>query len=424
MKKIVVTCLLLVNFISFSKEITLEQAIDLSLNNSKEVKISEKNLEISNINVSKALKNALPSLNYSGRYSIGEHERKILPKRESMYLDRKRGYTQSIRIAQPLFAGGSIISTIKGAKAYENIASYTYLKSKIQNRLDTIKIYSNIINAEKNMEALKKSENILEKRYKKQEEQLKLRLITKTDLLRTDYSLKQIQSQIISNQNMIDSNKERLYVRTGIDKNENLILKDFDIPETLTSQISLDRDLKQAVEESLTSKIASEQHKVALATKNAAIGDMLPQVSAFAGYSTTERTTFNRSAKDGEWLGGVEVSWKVFSFGKDFDNYRVAKLEAEKQALNENSVKENVEIEVKSAYLDLLSFEKQKDSQEKALAAAKLTFEQDQERYDAGLLSIIDYLDSENKYRQASINYNKTLLDYYYAFEKYRSLLI
>ena len=163
MKKIVVTCLLLVNFISFSKEITLEQAIDLSLNNSKEVKISEKNLEISNINVSKALKNALPSLNYSGRYSIGEHERKILPKSESMYLDRKRGYTQSIRIAQPLFAGGSIISTIKGAKAYENIASYTYLKSKIQNRLDTIKIYSNIINAEKNMEALKKSENILEK---------------------------------------------------------------------------------------------------------------------------------------------------------------------------------------------------------------------------------------------------------------------
>ncbi|WP_315523628.1 TolC family protein [Fusobacterium massiliense] len=424
MKKIVVTCLLLVNFISFSKEITLEQAIDLSLNNSKEVKISEKNLEISNINVSKALKNALPSLNYSGRYSIGEHERKILPKSESMYLDRKRGYTQSIRIAQPLFAGGSIISTIKGAKAYENIASYTYLKSKIQNRLDTIKIYSNIINAEKNMEALKKSENILEKRYEKQEEQLKLRLITKTDLLRTDYSLKQIQSQIINNQNMIDSNKERLYVRTGIDKNENLILKDFDIPETLTSQISLDRDLKQAVEESLTSKIASEQHKVALATKNAAIGDMLPQVSAFAGYSTTERTTFNRSAKDGEWLGGVEVSWKVFSFGKDFDNYRVAKLEAEKQALNENSVKENVEIEVKSAYLDLLSFEKQKDSQGKALAAAKLTFEQDQERYDAGLLSIIDYLDSENKYRQASINYNKTLLDYYYAFEKYRSLLI
>ena len=43
MKKIVVTCLLLVNFISFSKEITLEQAIDVSLNNSKEVKISEKN---------------------------------------------------------------------------------------------------------------------------------------------------------------------------------------------------------------------------------------------------------------------------------------------------------------------------------------------------------------------------------------------
>jgi len=86
--------------------------------------------------------------------------------------------------------------------------------------------------------------------------------------------------------------------------------------------------------------------------------------------------------------------------------------------------KENIEINVKSAYLNVVSLEKQVAAQRKAVEAAKANFEMNQEKYDAGLISTIDYLDFENTYRQARIAYNKVLLDYYYAFETYRSLLI
>ena len=128
--------------------------------------------------------------------------------------------------------------------------------------------------------------------------------------------------------------------------------------------------------------------------------------------------------KDAEWIGGVQVSWKVFSFGKDLDSYKVAKLEEEQEELKNTSTKENIEINVKSAYLNVISLEKQVASQKKAMEAAKSNFEMNQEKYDAGLISTIDYLDFENTYRQATIAYNKALLDYYYAFETYRSLLI
>ena len=47
-----------------------------------------------------------------------------------------------------------------------------------------------------------------------------------------------------------------------------------------------------------------------------------------------------------------------------------------------------------------------------------------QEKYDAGLISTIDYLDFETHIDKQEIAYNKVLLDYYYAFETYRSLLI
>ena len=423
MKKILTVFLLMTNII-LARDLTLEQAIDLSLSNSKEMKISEKNLDISKLNVNKAIKNALPSVTYAGAYTVGEHERQILTQSERDRINKKRGYTQNLKLTQPLFTGGVVTAGIKGAKAYENIASYSYLQSKIKNRLDTIKIFSDIINAQRNLEALKYSEGILLKRYQKQEEQLKLRLITKTDVLQTEYSIEDIRAQMINIKNVIDTNMEKLYIRTGISKSESLNLVPFDIPNNFSEKINLNSDLKQAINESLSAKLAEEQVKVASATRMAAVGDLLPKVNAFASYGTGERTTFERSYKDGEWTGGIEVSWKVFSFGSDLDNYRVAKLQEEQEELKETSTKENIEINVRSAYLNVLSLEKQIASQSKALEAAKVNFELNQEKYDAGLISTVDYLDFENTYRQARIAYNKVLLDYYYAFETYRSLLI
>ena len=423
MKKILAVFLLMTNIV-LARDLTLDQAIDLSLNNSKEMKISEKNLDISKLNVSKAFKNALPSVTYTGAYTVGEHERQILTQSERNYVSKKRGYTQNLKLTQPLFTGGVVTAGIKGAKAYENIASYTYLQSKIKNRLDTIKIFSDIINAQRNLEALSYSEGVLLKRYQKQEEQLKLRLITKPDILQTEYSIEDIRAQMINIKNVIDTNMEKLYIRTGINKSEPLNLIPFNIPNNFSEKINLNSDLKQAIDESLSAKIAEEQVKVASATRMAAVGDLLPQVSAFASYGTGERTSFERSYKDAEWTGGVQVSWKLFSFGSDLDNYRVAKLQEEQEELRETSAKENIEINVRSAYLNVLSLEKQIASQGKALEVAKVNFELNQEKYDAGLISTVDYLDFENTYRQARIAYNKVLLDYYYAFETYRSLLI
>ena len=423
MKKILTVFLLMTNIV-LARDLTLDQAIDLSLNNSKEMKISEKNLDISKLNVSKAFKNALPSVTYTGAYTVGEHERQILTQSERNYVSKKRGYTQNLKLTQPLFTGGVVTAGIKGAKAYENIATYSFLQSKIKNRLDTIKIFSDIINAQRNLEALSYSEEVLLKRYQKQEEQLKLRLITKPDILQTEYSIEDIRAQIINIKNVIDTNMEKLYIRTGISKSEPLNLVPFDIPNNFSEKINLDSDLKQAINESLSAKVAEEQVKVASATRMAAVGDLLPQVSAFASYGTGERTTFERSYRDGEWTGGVQVSWKVFSFGSDLDNYRVAKLQEEQEELRETSTKENIEIDVRSAYLNVVSLEKQVAAQRKAVEAAKANFEMNQEKYDAGLISTIDYLDFENTYRQARIAYNKVLLDYYYAFETYRSLLI
>lgn len=430
MKKLLMVFLLMSSTI-LARDLTLEEAVDLSLTNSKDIQISEKNLEISKINMGKALKMALPSIKYTGQYTRTNYDRPI-PVSEEKIKKGRGTYTQSLTLTQPLFMGGSILAGIKAAGSYENIANYNFINSKIKMRIDTISTFFNLLNSEKDLKVLETSKSILNKRYEKQKIQLDLRLITKTDISQTEYSLLTIDANIIAIKSQIDTYREQLRIKTGLDKSESLNVIDFEIPENLTVNIDIDKDIEQAVNESLSARIAEEQYKISEAQSMAAAGDILPKVNAFISYGTTQkasgstgaRSTFERSHKDSEWTGGIQVTWNVFSFGSDWDDYKIAKLEKEKKKLSEISTKENIEISVKSAYFDLLRLEKLRESKSKALEVAKFNFEMDQERYDAGLISTIDYLDTENKYRTASIDYNKTLADYYIAFEKYRSLLI
>ncbi len=65
-----------------------------------------------------------------------------------------------------------------------------------------------------------------------------------------------------------------------------------------------------------------------------------------------------------------------------------------------------------------------RESRKRGLEAAELNFSMDQEKFDSGLISTIDYLLSETQLREARVNYYQAELDYYYAFEYYRSLLV
>lgn len=422
MKK-VLTFFLLLSSSLLARDLTLEEAIDLAITNSKTIQVAEKDLEISELNLSKAFKAALPTVTYTGQYARTNYDR-IVAIDNNTSTKTRSGYTQSITISQPLFTGGTILAGIQGAKSYESIANYNFLNSKIQMRIDTIAVFFNLLNAEKDLQALENSKSILQKRYDKQKVQLELQLITKTDISKTEYSLLEVDANIIAIKSQIDTYREQLRIKTGLDKSEMINVVNFSVPSNLSSTINIDEDLKQATTESLAAKISEEQYKISEAKTMAAAGDMLPKVSAFATYGTTERTKFENSYRDAKWRGGIQVSWNVFSFGSDIDDYKIAKLEEEQKKLQEISTKENIEISVKSAYFDLLRLEKLRDSKSKALEVARLNFEMDQERYDAGLISTIDYLNTENTYRDANIDYNKTLMDYYLAFEKYRSLII
>ena len=434
MKKTVGLLLLLSSSV-FARELTLDQAIQMALDNSKEMKISEKGVESAKLNVGIAFKSALPSVVYTGSYTRSEYDRRITKEqRPSRRLttqanpetvDARGGYSQKITISQPLFQGGAILGGIQYAKAYKGIADLNYLGDKRDVRLDTIRIYSDIVKNEKDLEALLSSKDELQATYNKQKAQLDLRLITKADLLKTEYSLLEVDSEIIGAQNRVAVQKENLKLRLGIPKGEELSVVEFDVPMYLSRNIDFQSDMEQAKTKSINALIANNFVNVAEASKKVARADMLPRVSAFASYGVeSDRRKYNTTMDDAEWRGGVQVTWNVFEFGKNYDNYRVAKLNQEQEELKEKISQDNIDVNVTEAYLELIRMEKNRDSKSRALEAALENYRMDKEKYLAGLISTIDFLDSETQLREAKVGYNQVVIDYLYAFERYRSMLI
>lgn len=65
--------LVLFSTVAFSRELTLESAIDLALENGKTIKTSELSKENAELNVKRAFKTSLPKVTYNGQFQRAEH---------------------------------------------------------------------------------------------------------------------------------------------------------------------------------------------------------------------------------------------------------------------------------------------------------------------------------------------------------------
>ena len=414
--------LVLLSTAAFSRELTLESAIDLALENGKSIKTTELSKENADLNVRRAFKAALPTVTYNGQYQRAEHTERSM---NDLNYDAKSGYTQTIGVYQPLFRGGAITGGIIGAEASKNIANIYLLSEKRDVRLDIISIYSSIINYEKDLTVLESSMKELQARYMKQKEQLDLRLVTKADLLKTEYSILELEAQITGTKTNLEIAKKDLKLKLMIPTNEEIVLKEFMVPENLTTGIDFEKDLDVALNNSLSAKLAVNKVDYASAEKIVARSSLLPQIDAFGTYGTSKESHhYDNSFDNAEWRGGVSVKWDVFSFGSTIDQYSVAKNNENIENLNQELTGDNIKLTVTKNYRELIRLQQLKTSRSKALEAATENFNIDTERYNAGLISTVDYLLSESQYRQAAVDYNSAVLNYYVAFEKYRSSLI
>ena len=420
MKKFFIAGMLLaVNLASWGAplKLDLEESIRLAYENSYTLKNADIDLVNSNLQVKEAYKEALPKIDYRG---TGDRSA------EEMYGDsgdkRKTRYSHNVELVQPLYRGGVIGAGISAAKNINERSLYEYGNTKNDLRLSIIEKYITILQLYESKEVFEKSLKEVEEQYNRANRKYELKLLAKSDVLPFRTRVINNRTSIIETINRIKIAEVELKNELGIARDIEIELRPIDQQRYDLELIDLDADVKFARMNNKDAKIANLNVEIAKAEETAAKSEFLPEVDFRFGYGSDD-SRFDDSADDWQWNTGVTVSMNLFSFGQDLNAYDRAKNNTQKSKNLEFRAQDDIEVEVRSFYLDLIGLEGTVDEQVAAVESAEENLNLEKRRYESGLTDVIDFLQIENVLREAELALIQAQLNYYLAYEKYKDSL-
>jgi len=239
-------------------------------------------------------------------------------------------------------------------------------------------------------------------------------LAVESDSLSAEVRLATRKQELIRAQNNLALARAQLSTAMGLSTRSDFepsdLLVELDLPAKPLDELeklAIERrpDLKR-----IRSEESAQEKSVSVA--KSAYG---PRVNAFASWEADNPTLFAGGGGN-NWLAGIEVQFDVFAGGaKQAQLYR-EQARQEKIAATREAATDAVRLEVRKAYYDVDATRQQLEVARAAIAASQESLRINQDRYDAGLLTVTDLLAAEDSARRTQADYWETLRRYYTGY--------
>ncbi len=204
---------------------------------------------------------------------------------------------------------------------------------------------------------------------------------------------------------------------------------DIQVPQldglTLTSmgQLPTPNEIYQYAEETRP-QILAEQFRLQSSLKSLRIAKsaLYPQISASGGYGTNMYHSFTSGARhedfwsqirhNGSEYIGMSINIPIFNRKATRNQISSAALSVQSQQLALDESKRSLRKEIEQSYYNAQAAYQKYLSAEKALASAKVAFEYEQKRSDAGRSTIFDYNDAKTQMQKAESDLLQAKFDF------------
>jgi outer membrane protein len=409
-------------FVSFAEEYSLTDLYRMALQTAEKIKISEENISIAEAGKSKALSYLLPKMTafasftdfteskYSNPTTLPLPGNPVLP--GSLIQPNVAG-GWGVRLDENLSLGGREFTSLKISK--ENVE---------KNRLETDAVkedyllavafaYYNVLKAGKNLDIADANVERLSTYRTAADKRLRVGEVTKTVLLRAEAELSGALADRMTARNSLALAMAQLKRIVGL--KDEVQLKEEppaskDIPPVNTYQavaLSERSDLKGL---DIQKKQAENQVRYAK-------GAYWPSLSLSGVYSGTDQAppagTINRESI----YAGVALNFPVFEGGLRQAEVKEARSKEKQSGLLYDDLKKTIEIEVQSAYLDLMTQKSTLKFMEDQLVFARDNYQAVTRQFEFGLAHSIDVMDAntllvsaERKVSDAGYNYQVAVM--------------
>ena len=426
-------------FAQTPQRITLQEAIDIALENNITLRQAENNMLLQNAGVTSAQMDFLPNLNFglNGNRNTGrQFVQETLSYDDLTTLSSGASLSSGVAI----FDGLRNINNLRAAQTSKLSAEENLQRAKENVIFNTASSYLSVL---LNQELLKISQENLEASQKQLEQvqaQVEVGMRPMVDLYNQEAVVANNEFQIVERENAlnisiiqvvrilaIDPMQDYEFVTPGID-DENLEVKDYSLTQ-LIEQAMVNRSDLRGTE----AQIKLSEYNLRIAR-----GAYLPTVSLSASLSGGYSDQFRERTSAGQFVDvgyfdqitdrnrrysiGFNIQVPIFNRFNTRLNVQRSQVDYKNAMLDLESKKLEINQEVRQAYNDYLSASKQLDTTERALLAASKAYETEQERYRVGASTLIELTQANAEFVSASSNrvqavyrfvFQEQLLNYY-----------
>jgi outer membrane protein len=443
MRFILTTLILLLPVLGWSQDrtMTIEDAIQLALENNFQLKQAENNVMLTEQGIRSAYGDFLPNLNasFGGNQDIGRQFVEETLSFEDITAYRvSGGFSTNVTI----FNGFQNINNLRRSQVdhEQQKASTERIRENII--FDTAMRFLSLLLDKELLEIAEQTLETSRMQLEQVEAQVEVGARPIVDLYQQQSTVAMNELQVVQAENAVNLSRTRLIRILQIEPDPGLefVVPDFDDADLMPQTLDLEEMILAALANrrdlhSLEYQIQSDRYTLDIAKAN-----RYPSVSAGANLSTsysdqffgiidpqTEevgRIPFSEQFFD-QRIGrgmGLSVSIPIFNRFNTSTNIQQAQIQYRNSQLQLDDIKFGIREDISQAYNDYQSLIKELEATERTVQAAERAFETQQQRYEIGATTLIELNQATTNYVQAlsdrqSVKFNfifqEKLLDYY-----------
>lgn len=402
------------------KTLSLDEAVQLGIQNSKNLKIDAARIEEATADLLEAKNRQLPELKVSGSYMYLPIKPNVDIKLQG--LSGGAGGPEvhqvlygSANLSVPIYSGGRIKYGIQSAK-------YLVEASKLSTENDKIAIAYNVAQAYNNLfkanQSIKVFEENLAASQKRDETFLKMEnngLIARNDRLKANLQTSNIELQLLeakNNYNIANINMDLLLglpESTELEVDENYIEEGSDVKP-------VDFYVTEARENRKDLQALAQQRKAAELGSKAAKAENLPSIAFTGGYVAADipkfLTVYNAINV------GIGVSYNLSNLWKENSSLRQSQAREKQLAATDELLNDNIKLDVNREYQNTDYSKKRIAVFEKSAEQANENYRITKNKYDNGLATMTELLDADAAQIAANVGVMNAKADAALAYRK------
>ena len=401
-----------------SRTLTLKEAIELSLKNSKQLKHNEAEILEAAAAVKEAEEKKLPDASIGGSYLY-------LPFKPT--IDMKTGSGSAggpavhqavygtANISMPVYNGGKIKYGIESAKFLEQAVKLDAENDRGEVLLNVINACINLYKAHQAIELFKENLTQSQQRVKDLSNLEKNGLLARNDLLKAELQSSNIELNLLDAESNYKLACVNMNIMMGLP--EQTIL----IPDK--SGLALPTEIKtlEAYEQDATQN-RKDISALSFRKKSADIGvksvksEKYPSISFTGGYIAADIPKF-LSVYNAVNVG-VSVKYNIASLWKNKSKVQQAEARVKQLTLNEEMLSDNIRLQINQAYQAYLVSVKKIEVYEKAVTQATENFRITKNKYDNSLATTTELLDADVALLQTRLSVTNAKADSFIAYNR------